>query len=146
MADQYPKLVFPPYAFGSTYFLGEYLVQYLASKSATLPLYRVEDAGVAIWIQGYNNSKIEQETMDNMFFQANCWNDFAIFVTPVNAAEMEILNENKKAGALCGDSVNPYVLQECVTRRCRCYPIPEGHACDEEIANDEYKDLIPRLL
>jgi hypothetical protein len=144
MADQYPHPTFPPYAFGSTYFLGHDLVEYLGSRSKSLPLFRVEDAGVALWLQGFQPG-VKQEQLENMYFQADCWNSYAIFTTPVNAGEMSILQQNKDRGSLCGPDSNTTVLEECVVRRCRCYPIPEEQPCDQALADEEYRDLIPRL-
>jgi len=157
MSDQYPHPTFPDYAFGSCYYVGADIVAFVAAQKDHLKKYRVEDAGLAIWIQdgraNYSSSSgpgrlqtVRNIEMDNMYFQADCWNPTAVFTTPVNAREMGMLRENvKKFGSLCGDPYHPLILEECVARRCRCYPLPDGQACEEDLANQGYTDLIPRL-
>jgi len=145
MSDQYPRQSFPDYAFGSAYFIGKKIIDFVASRRDSLKLYRVEDAGLAIWLEEGAKFGVERVPMENMYFQAECWDAYAIFVTPINAREMYTLQTNKDIeGNICGTAYN-FVPQECAERRCRCYPLPETGACETEMANEEYRDLIPRL-
>jgi len=145
MSDQYNKPRFPPYAFGSCYFVGRAAVRHIAEHRQSLKLYRVEDAGLALWMQDTGLLALPA-TLENMYFQAECWDAFAIFVTPINAQEMRTLQTNKEqSGNICGFN-NQFVPEECIVRRCRCYPTLEGtQNCDTDFAIKPYEDLIPRL-
>jgi len=145
MSDQYTQAVFPDYAFGSAYFIGRRIIDYVGQHRRSLKLYRVEDAGLAIWLES-SGLRVERVPMENMYFQAECWDAYAVFVTPINAKEMYVLQNNKEMqGNLCG-ATYAFVPLECLERRCRCYPLPDTGACESDMANEAYRDLIPRLL
>jgi hypothetical protein len=110
-----------------------------------LPLYRVEDAGVAIWTKSLRPNFSE---MPSFLYIADCADGEkdAVFISPVSAHEMSAVMENVKSGSACGpDLEHPFVLDECKNFRCRCWP-PTTESCYTEFANDKYEDVIVRLL
>lgn len=146
MRDQYDEEIFPPYAFGPCYFLGEDMVDFIARHRYSLFPYRVEDAGVAIWT--HDQLDLDRVEMPQLLYHANCLDagEGSIFISPVNAKEMFIIQQNLENSSLCGEDDHPFVLEECQQHRCLCWPPPEdGPDCYSSFSNTEYSDVIPRL-
>jgi len=143
MRDQYPEEIYPSYAFGPCYLLGDDMVDLIASQASNLFPYRVEDAGIAIWTKPLNLSRQE---LPSYLYHANCYEAPAdsVFISPVNSHEMRMVFENVKKGNMCGVN-GDFVLEECVMNRCRCWP-PTEDACYSDFANQNYEDVIPRLI
>jgi len=145
MRDQYPFDTFPQYAFGPCYFVGAAAVRHIADRRRSLPLYRVEDAGVSLWLQG---QPLRIQKMPANLYLAACTDSptLPVFVSPVNEHEMSKLFANIRSGDVCGDRArDPYVLEECQSHRCRCWPPPEDGCGGENFSAEQYADVIPRL-
>eukprot|EP00300_Choanocystis_sp_HF-7_P041776 c8566_g1_i1.p1 GENE.c8566_g1_i1~~c8566_g1_i1.p1 ORF type:complete len:425 (-),score=63.38 c8566_g1_i1:80-1243(-) len=158
MSDQYSESIFPPYAAGPAYFLGRNLVQAI-HNSKPLVTYRVEDAGVGIWLQSVPHTIVETPAL---LYASECSNDPSIlFVNPVTADEIVVLTENSFSsnsaqGRLCGS--NKFVPLECAKHPCLCQPSPiecqsphnsPGKKPDRllswaDFMNEEYYDAISR--
>jgi len=146
MADQYSEKTFPPYAFGSCYFVGSQLLQAIVEQRGSLMCYRVEDAGLALWLNYlFPRGSYNIETLHNMMYQTECNNDLAIFTCPVNANEMRELQSNRDGfGSLCGTPNDLFMPEECRVRRCLCKPLTDDD-CGATEATKPYEDFIPRM-
>jgi len=143
MRDQYPEEIYPSYAFGPCYFLGNDMVDFIAGGSSTLFPYRVEDAGIAIWTKSLTLTRV---AFPGYLYHANCQDapPDSLFIAPVNSQEMKLVYQNCRAGKLCG-KYGEFMLDECVFNRCRCWP-PSEDSCYSDFANQGYEDVIPRLV
>eukprot|EP00298_Acanthocystis_sp_HF-20_P013075 c20196_g1_i1.p1 GENE.c20196_g1_i1~~c20196_g1_i1.p1 ORF type:complete len:370 (+),score=129.31 c20196_g1_i1:475-1584(+) len=135
MYDQYPHQNFPNYADGPGFLIGTRAIQFIAQHSDELFEYRCDDAAVGIWTDELNLEKID---MKCSIYEPKCSNS-DIFVNPLSANEM---------GQII-DPINMCIpeksLQICVERPCLCKGHPDRGKCLQEIIDQPYHDIIPRL-
>eukprot|EP00300_Choanocystis_sp_HF-7_P005424 c14076_g1_i1.p1 GENE.c14076_g1_i1~~c14076_g1_i1.p1 ORF type:complete len:335 (+),score=79.07 c14076_g1_i1:68-1006(+) len=130
--DQYPHDTLPPYAIGAAILLGDRALKYISDHKDQLALYRIEDAAAGIWLQ---DLKLEMVSMGGEVYPYTPSNS-AVFVNPVNHEEMFQLMDHR-----------PDLHLKFCEENCFCYGAPNYNSeCFNTFANNQYSDVVPRLL
>jgi len=135
MYDQYPHDNFPDFADGPGFLLGRKALEFLSREKDHLPEYRCDDAAVGIWTEGLGLEKIE---MSVDIYEFGCSSSH-ILTNPVSAGEMYTLANFPQ---ICESGYN---IEVCLDQPCLCKGHPERSRCWQEIIDQPYRDIIPRL-
>jgi len=135
MYDQYPHDNFPDFADGPGILLGRKPLQFLSENKHNLTEYRCDDAAVGIWTESLNLSKVE---MSVDIYEFGCSSQH-VFTNPVSAGEMYTLANFPQ---ICESGYN---IEVCLDQPCLCKGHPDRSRCWQEIIDQPYRDIIPRL-
>eukprot|EP00299_Pterocystis_sp_00344_P018674 c9318_g1_i1.p1 GENE.c9318_g1_i1~~c9318_g1_i1.p1 ORF type:complete len:399 (+),score=71.93 c9318_g1_i1:296-1492(+) len=123
MRDEYPFPTFPPYAAGPCYWLGPALLQYIAQNRNSLTRYRVEDAGVGIWLQ---NTHTDITDLVALMYVSTCsplTAHSAVYINPVSHEHMVAMHSAyTNTSNICAG----YRIRECEENPCMCIPSPDA--------------------
>jgi len=130
--DQYPFDILPTYAIGAGILLGSDCLQQLSQQRHSLPLYRVDDAAVGIWLEKIHpNFRVMAVDIYPAHIRAN-----SVIVNPVNHREMYELSKTN----------GRHLMLQICQDTCLCIGTPRYDAnCVGEFANSPYKDIVPRV-
>lgn len=125
MQDQYPRDKLPDYANGPGILLGQKALSFMYKHRHTLPPYRVDDAGIGIWLQGVDSLNRVQMEADIYEWKLS---ESSVFISPVAKEEMLPLMTRR----------------DVILRRCK-----EVHLCHNapytpdwaSFAHKEYQDI-----
>eukprot|EP00299_Pterocystis_sp_00344_P012298 c587_g1_i1.p1 GENE.c587_g1_i1~~c587_g1_i1.p1 ORF type:complete len:315 (-),score=70.43 c587_g1_i1:67-969(-) len=135
MYDQYPFDTFPEFADGPGFLLGSRALKFLSQNSKNLVDYRCDDAAVGIWTAELGLEKIE---MPLSIYDFGCSSQH-VLTNPVSAGEMFTLSNFPQ---ICESGYN---IEVCLDQPCLCKGHPDRARCWQDIIDQPYRDIIPRL-
>merc|ERR1712048_187678 len=120
---------FPNYPDGPCYAIGSDIIQWIDRHSSSLPLFRLEDSAMGVWISEANNLAYRPMQGEGYMYARNCppgmWYSF---INPVTADEMSVIYNHYTSTQHNDICDNGFALAVCddAQKGCLCSPTLPG--------------------